>query len=276
MFKHVILYLAIFAAFLAETPVLHAQLKTSEKAGWIVNIIAPSTNWKNEAGISEYTIGVYGLNEIYNELLKLSETIPIKGKKFTVINFKRIKDILPTNILYVAIIEIERMPDIVNKLGVNTLFITDNYTGRDYMINFLEKNTNNRNIDIEPKIAEKAGITFEDKLLVFTGKGDIIRTIYTKTERQLKEEKLKLEQQKIELEAQKNELYKLRRENIKERAEIEKQKDLNEKQKKDKENQKYQIDQQRIRLDEVQKKPLKSDGSFKQKHQLFKTPGTKN
>jgi PAS domain S-box-containing protein len=145
------------------------------------------------------------------------------------------------------------MPEIVDKVGINTLFITDNYIGRDYMINFLGKNINGRNIDIEPRIAEKAGITFDDKLLVIAGKDDVIRSVATKIERQLKEEKLRLAQQKQELENQKNDLFKLRRENRKSKAEIEKQKVLNEKQKNEIDNQKNQINQQRIRLEEVQR-----------------------
>jgi PAS domain S-box-containing protein len=253
LLKKVYISLAILSLIILGKPMLHAQLKITEKASWIINIIAPSTNWKNETGIKEYTIGIYGSNDIYNELTKLAVTSNIKKKRFVVINFKKTKDIVPTHILYVSNLELDKIPEIVNLLGFNTLFITDSYPGKDFMINFLEKSVNGRNIDISPTVAKKAGISFEDKLLGFAGKDEVLRGLYSKTERQLKEEKDKLNQQKAELETQKNELARLKRENKKEKEDNERQKEANEKQKKEIENQKSEIDQQRVRLEEVQR-----------------------
>jgi len=246
-------YIIILSIFLLIGPNLRAQLRNQEKAGWIVNIIAPSTIWPNESRIKEYSIGVFGSDDVYKELMKLSLEGKINDKNFNVLHFKRIKDIVQTDILYVSGSELDKIPEIKTKLGKLTLFITDSYEGTDYMVNFLEKSVNSRNIDVSPINAKKADITFNDKLLGFGGKDDVLRTLYTKKDRQIQEEKEKIKKQKIALQDMKSELYKLQRQNKKEKLAIEKQKEVNEAQKNEVEKQKAEIDQQRIRLEEVQR-----------------------
>jgi PAS domain S-box-containing protein len=253
LLKYIYLYLIFVLLFFAGANKSYAQLKTSDKANWIVQNIANSTIWSNERAIKSFEIGVYGSPEMFTELKRLSADGLIKNKPFSVINFKRIKDITSTHILYISNEAIESMPEILKVLGDNTLFITDSYPGREYMVNFLERSAQGRHIDIDPANARASGIKFADELLVYAGKPDILRGVFTKTEKSIRETKKKLEDQKIRIEEQRKDVLKLIAENKLEREEIDKQKAINQSQRVEIEKQKQEIDQQRQRLEEVQR-----------------------
>lgn len=253
MLRHKILYCLIALILLAEASPLYSQLSNKDKALWIVTSLAPFTYWKNEVSFNEYTIGVYGSNDMYNELKTLSASHKIKNKPIVVINIKKLKDFIPTTILYVSKNVNEEMPEITKLVAFNTLFITDEYAGNDFMLNFMAPNPTKRNIDVLPAVARKSGITFDDKLLSIAGKDEVLRSLYSKTEKQLLEEKEKLEKQRAELEKLAEELKRLKAENKKERDEIERQKEVNLRQRSEIESQKTEINQQRERLTEVQK-----------------------
>ncbi len=253
LYKYGFILLIVTTQLLVLQPSTKAQLTTYDKAQWIVNSIAPFTYWKNEVAVKDYSIGVYGSNDLYNELVELSKKRQLKNKPFSVLYFKKIKDIVPTSILYVSKSRIDELPEINEILAFNTLLITDEYTGKDFMLNFLANKGTEQQIDVLPNIAKKFGITFDDKLLSFAGKADVLRSLYTRTERQLNEEKKKIEEQRHEITSQTDELTKLKRDNKREREEIERQKSLNIKQRSEIDKQKLEIDQQRMKLSDVQK-----------------------
>lgn len=228
-----------------------AQLNDKAKAQWIVLNIAPNTIWSNQAAIKKYTFAVYGYSGVYQELVSISANQTIEGKPFSVIQYKRIKDIVPTQILYVPSSEYENLQEILDNIPTNTLLVTEECPYPVYMVNFKEKNSAGRVVDILSRRAKDAGITFKDKLISIAGGDDDLRRLYSKTDRELQKEKQKLEEQRAEIAKQEEDLERLKSENIKERAENLRQKELNKQQRAEIENQKVELADQKVNLDKV-------------------------
>lgn len=249
--KYRLAILFIILLTLAGQPRLFSQLNDKAKAQWIVINIAPNTNWTNETAIKKYSIGVYGSYSLYQELVTLSYKEQIKGKPFNVVQFKRVKDIVPTQILFIPKGEIERLTDILGVVAFNTLVITDECPFAVYMINFKEKNSAGQVVDIISKRAKDGGITFNDKLISIAGKDEDLRRLVSRTDRNLQKEKQKLEEQRAEFAKQEEDLERLKRENVKEREENVRQKELNKQQNIEIENQKIELTEQKEHLDKV-------------------------
>ncbi|MCF6242568.1 MAG: YfiR/HmsC family protein [Bacteroidales bacterium] len=251
------LYKNIFIILLSVLPMfipvqLKAQSEAYQKALWVRNI-SNYVNWNNENKIQKFTIGVYGSNtSVYDELLKLSKREKIKGKPFEVIRFKRIKDIIPTQILFVDQSANDYLKEIYDQIMFNTLLITDQSNQRNYfMVNLLPQSSGKKRVELNKKLANNAGLTFERELLVYGGDELELRRMISKTEKALEREKKKLEAQKKELAKQTAELERLKRENRKEREENARQKEINKKQKAEIEEQKQLLETQREELAKV-------------------------
>ncbi|MFN8255151.1 MAG: YfiR/HmsC family protein [Bacteroidales bacterium] len=231
-----------------------AQLSDKNKAIWIVQNFAPNIEWNGEELFDKYTIAVYGVEtEIYNELVALSKTSKINNKEFTVVRFRRVKDITPTNILFVEFESNDEIKSIFENISYNTLLITDQCNSKEYfMLNLLQQTSARKKFEINKKNASDAGISFSNNILMHGGSEVELRDLYTKTDKELQKEKRNLEYQRAELAKQTAELERLKKENEKERQENDKQKQINRQQKAEIELQQKEIEEQKANLAKVQ------------------------
>ncbi len=250
---HKNIFIILFSVLIVFIPVrLKSQSEAYQKALWVRNV-SNYVNWNNEDKIQKFLVGVYGSNSaVYDELLRLSKHEKIKGKPFEVIRFKRIKDIVPTQILFVDQSANDYLKDVYEQIMFNTLLITDQSNQKNYyMVNLLPQSSGKKRVELNKRLANNAGLTFEKELLVYGGDEVELRRMISKTEKELEKEKKKLEAQKRELAKQMAELDRLKRENRKEREENVRQKEINRKQNAEIEEQKLLLETQREELAKV-------------------------
>lgn len=224
------------------------------KAIWIVQNLAQNVEWTNEQAISQFTVGVYGTSTlVYDELVEYSKNTKIKEKPFSVVRFKKVKDITYTHILYIEPTSNSDIKSVFENLKYNTLLITDQSSDNEYfMLNLLDLEKDKKKFDINKKNASEFGIGFLKNILVHGGDEVELRDLYSQTIIELGKEKRKLELQKVELAKQTEELSKLKTENKKEREENERQIKINNQQKAEIESRQQEIDEQRLHLARVQ------------------------
>ncbi|MBN1252949.1 MAG: DUF4154 domain-containing protein [Bacteroidales bacterium] len=248
----------IFVAFLfinfISTENSFSQSEEKKKAIWIVQNFASNVEWTNEENIDKFIIGIYGSNTLLiQEFENLSKIRKIKNKPFSVINFKKTKDIQPTQILFVENSYNDEIKNIFENTTKNTLIVTDQCPDKSYiMINLLPLNEGTKRFELNTSNANEAGITLLKELLKYGGTEVELRGLYSATEKALKKEKEKLEMQRAELEQQTRELMRLKEDNKKERLENEKQKEINKKQKDEIDAQKEELAIQEIKLSDIQ------------------------
>ncbi|OQY04308.1 MAG: hypothetical protein B6I20_03300 [Bacteroidetes bacterium 4572_117] len=235
--------LFLLSAFLFQFGDLKAQSDSYTRALWVYKNFPPYVTWNSEASIKEFVIGVYGSsNQMYNELLKLSKKEKIKGKSFKVLRFRKIKDIVPTHILYVESSSNENIREIFNTAAYNTLIITDQCPEKNYyMLNLLPLHVGQKRFMLNSKVAKNAGLAIGKELLKYGGSDIELRSMISKTEKELEKERKNLAKKRAELLDQTEELKLLKKENILERRENNYQKEINR-------QQKIEIDNQRIEL----------------------------
>jgi len=250
-----IIVLILLAFFVLQQSELKAQSDANIKAQWIYNILPTHVSWKNEETVDNYTVGVYGSGtQVYNELVQFSKTKKIKGKSFSVVRFRRTKDISYTHILFVESSSNEYIQDIYENMLYNTLLITDQCPDKDYyMLNLLPLHEGKKRFELNSKVARSAGLEIGRALLKFGGSDVELRGMINKTEKELEKERKKLERQRAELAVQTEELGKLKRENRLERKKNDQQKEINKRQKIEIDNQKLELENQREELFLVQK-----------------------
>ncbi len=254
VFKNTILLCFLLILVLQQSE-LKAQNDAKVKAQWIFQNFPSGIIWTDEGTIKEFVVGVYGTNtQVYDELVKFSKSnYKIKGKNFSVVRFKKIKDIGPTHILFVESSANENIQEIYENIRYNTLLITDECPNKEYyMLNFLPLNQGFKRFHINVKLTEKAGLIIARELLVFGGSDKDLRGVITKTQRELDDERRKLEKKKQELARQTEDLNVLKQENRLERKENERQKEVNKQQKLEIETQKSELEEQREQLSSVQ------------------------
>ncbi|MEN8121395.1 MAG: YfiR/HmsC family protein [Bacteroidota bacterium] len=246
--------LFLLSIFVFQQTELRAQSDANTKAQWIFQNFPPYVTWKNEESINKFVIGVFGSSsQVYNELVKYSKNSKIKGKSFTVVRFKKVKDITATHILFVESSANEYIKDIYENIMFNTLLITDQCPDKDlYMLNFLPLHQGQKRFVLNSKVASAAGLIVGRELLKYGGSDVELRGMISKTEKELEKERKKLELQRAELAKQIEESEQLKRENRLERQENERQKKVNLQQKTEIENQKNELEEKRLQLSSVQ------------------------
>ncbi len=225
-----------------------------QKALWIIQNFAQNTIWTNESQISSFKIGVFGNStKVYEELVELSISKKLKGKFFTVKRFRRVKDITPTQVLFVESNENNNLHEIFENLQPNTLLITDQSQRAEFtMVDLFDLEKDKKKYEINRANATEHGISFTKQILLHGGREADLKELYANTAKELEAEKRKLESQRRELLRQTEELSKLKKSNLKERQENERQQKLNDQQKSEIEQQQAQIELQRENLARVQ------------------------
>jgi PAS domain S-box-containing protein len=248
-----IVQIVFFAGLLIMPYKANAQEPDRMLAIWIVQNFAPNVTWRNESALTEYTIGVFGnTTQIYNELVEFSKTRTIKGKKINVLQFNRIRDIKPVQILFVEAESNSEVRSIFEKLD-NTLLITDQYpSGQHIMINMLSPQSKKK-FEINKANAIDGGITYSDNILVHGGDEVVLKEMVSKSLDQLLSENKELALVNASFEKQKDELNQLERQKNVEREENKRQKLINRQQLEEMEVQENELKKQREQLGIVQK-----------------------
>jgi len=100
---------------------------------------AQQIQWENEEEIDTFRIGILGSEPALLREMKLLESVPLKEKPMSVIQFSKLRDLTSTQILYITnkeTSEILRIAELTR--GKNTLLISDRCEDqKPIMINFL-------------------------------------------------------------------------------------------------------------------------------------------
>ena len=194
------------------------------RAMWIFNI-AENVIWPNEDTISTFTIGVLSRSSsVYDELVILNKTI--KNKPVKIIHFNRVKQIVPTNILYLGFdknIDIFRVNDIIK--NTNTLLITDRIDEADnFMVNILPFDKGSKRIEIDKMNIESHNLTVTQQLLYNGGSEEELKDMYAKQRKELDLQKAEVDKKKAEVLELQKDLSEQKQRLDEQKAEIQKQK----------------------------------------------------
>lgn len=169
---------------------------------WIL-ILSEYVEWPGPE-IEEYSIGVYGYNAPeYDTLVKMLSKCRIKGKPVSALHFKRVKEIVPTHILYVNSGYNDELSSISSKIGgdstlVITYSVPEGKNRQYFMINLLLKGRGNQ-FEVNSRKAESAGLTISDKVLAQGGTRVDLITLVDNKDKQLQEKENMLLLQEMEL-----------------------------------------------------------------------------
>lgn len=207
-----IMALVVVASIMPSS--LSAQISQEAlRAHWILTL-SEYVEWPGAEYTEEYSIGVFGTTAPeYNELVKMRDNnSKIKGKPFSVHQFKKVKDLTPTHILYVNSAYNSDLQAISNRLKTDSTLIIVSDTASDknlqpfFMINLLLKGRANQ-FQVNSGKASSVGIDISDKVLAQGGtKIDLLTLVETKN-KELQERENMLMLQERNLQAQANDLY---------------------------------------------------------------------
>jgi signal transduction histidine kinase len=139
VYRTIFLVQVILLGFLFSNRIMaQAEINPGMKMVMIYKF-AQQIQWENEEDIDTFHIGVYGRDpDLIREMLLL-ESVPLKGKPISILQFTRLRDIDTTEVLYITRdknSEIERISSQIS--GWNTLLISDRCPDQNHiMINFL-------------------------------------------------------------------------------------------------------------------------------------------
>jgi PAS domain S-box-containing protein len=175
----------------------YAQSDEEKRAMWTFNIAAGVT-WEDEQNIDEFLIGVYSDRQTYQAMRDIAKSRKVHGKPVKVIQYKSHTNIEYVHILFITRNESGYADVIYNKFkGKNVLLITDRIKDeRLSVINFLPIGEQAKAFNIYKPLADKQGLKFSKLLLKLGGSEEVIRDMFSQTERELREEQEKLEKQR--------------------------------------------------------------------------------
>lgn len=161
-----------------------------------------SVEWKNYKSPTDFTIGVYGMMpEEFIPLKDLAKARRINGRPIVIKQFRRAKDITPTDVFFVSNRANEELEEIYPTLEANkSLVITDRAPSDKYFMLNILLHDNDKQFEINNTNAKKADCIVPDKLTNQGGSTLDLRVLYNKKshELQAKEERLQAQQKELE------------------------------------------------------------------------------
>ena len=182
------------------------------RAHWILTL-SEYVDWPGNEYTEEYSVGVYGTTAPeYNELCRMRDNnSKIKGKPFSVHQFKRVRDLTPTHILFVNSNYNSDLQAISNRLKNDSTLIVICDTAKEkslqqcFMINLLLKGRANQ-FQVNSGKAASVGIDISDKVLAQGGtKVDLLNLVETK-DKELQQRENELMLKELELEQKEKDL----------------------------------------------------------------------
>lgn len=211
-------FLLVVLIVLVKTGEVSAQSEVEKHAMWTFNL-AHGITWENQDAIDEFTIGIYSDKTTYDVFVELAKTRKIHDKPVNVIRYRSHRSIQPVHILFITKGE-NGYADIVYKdlLGKNVLTISDRIKDeRLTVINFLPIGKQTKAFRINTPLAKKQKLEMTKTLLKLGGSEEVIRNLYSDSEKQLIAEQKKLEEKQKEIKQQQtkisNQLKKLKKQN---------------------------------------------------------------
>ncbi len=165
--------------------------------------------WSEFKSPDVFTIGVYGtMAEELNPLKEISKNRQISGRPIQVIHFTRIKDIEPTDMLFVNSRQNESLEQIYNQAVSNkTLLVTDHaQTDKYFMINILLEGKDNQYELNAPNLKNSNASISSDKFTRQGGSTLDYQEIYAKKLRDLKAREELLNEQLKQVEERQHEM----------------------------------------------------------------------
>lgn len=165
-------------------------------------LLANYIEWPDSLVRDSYVFGVLGSEEVFNDLNFKSETDPFKGKSFTVKYFRKIKDVLPVNVLYVDKELNEDIKKVLSKTrGWHVLIVTDSCKQfDDIMINLLATSgRGSRQFEINKQNINAAGLNVTQKILYDGLREEEMRVEYKESGKQIEAIRQELETLNTEL-----------------------------------------------------------------------------
>ena len=161
-----------------------------------------SVEWKNYKSPNEFIIGVYGMMpEELVPLKNLAKTRRINGRPVVIKQFRRQKDITPTDVFFVSNRANEELESLYPTLeGNKSLVITDRAPSDKYFMLNILLHDNDKQFEINNANAKKSDCSIPDKLASLGGSTLDLRVLYNKKshELQAKEERLAVQKEAIE------------------------------------------------------------------------------
>ena len=195
---------------------VHAQVAPEIlRAYWIVTS-CESAEWKNFKSPNDFTIGVYGfMAEEINSLNEIATERKINDRNLVIKHFRKLKDITPTDVLFVNNHYNEELEQLYSIAVANkSLLMTDHAPSDKYfMINLLLEGTE-KQYEINAENAQFADITFSEKMSNQGGSTLDLREMYVKKEKELKVKEERLQIQKAQLDEKEAELKRQVEENL--------------------------------------------------------------
>jgi serine phosphatase RsbU (regulator of sigma subunit) len=192
-FQSIILVLTIFVQVFSQQEIF---TESRFKAEYTL-LLSGYVDWPDSLTTENYKFGVFGSEEVFNDLSFKSKTDYFKGKPFTVKYFKRVKDITPVHVLYIAKEANDEIKKVWNKTrGLPVLLITDSCRQFDnIMINLLATiGRVDRHFEINKQNINAAGLVVSQKILYDGLRENELREEYRESGKQIKaiEEELEI------------------------------------------------------------------------------------
>ena len=217
--KAIAVFVITFLNTILCTSAMAQQPQQSLKAAdWLVTC-ANKIQWKAFKDSSYFLIGFFGSpTQDFTDLnILASQGAKVKSKPIKIINLKKIKDITPTDILYIDNRFEEELPKIheicvANRTAVAT-YRAPETKKKYYFINIMLDNGKTYIINSKNVGESDAGLC--EELLLEGGSNADLRDLYLKKERELQAKLNQLYEQGAKLEEKKKELERQKSENIK-------------------------------------------------------------
>jgi len=205
----------VAAFFLTAEGVSYGQVAPEILRSYWIASCAEYVEWKNYKTTDAFTIGVYGaLAEELNSLNELAKTRKINDRKLVIKHFRRIKDITPTDILYVNNHYNEELETVYEIATTQkSLLITDRAPSDKYfMLNLLVDGKTSQ-FEINTKNARLSDAIVTEKLSNQGGSTLDLKEQYAKKEREVKNKEEQLNKLKAQVDEKERELVHQTREN---------------------------------------------------------------
>ncbi len=201
MFNYLFILVLVFVLLTHLNVAKAAYSPTQIKVAYIFNF-AKFVTWKNDATISELTIGLYGRNDkLYRELRANIHGKSARGKTITVNRFTSLKLARKAHILIVAKSKNIKIDQISSALlHSNTLVVTDNSNDlENVMLNFRTSADSTLTFELNRPNTVFEGLKVSKNLLLVGGTELDVATLFKEMESKTREskEKVHLQQKKI-------------------------------------------------------------------------------
>ncbi len=160
-----------------------------------------SLEWKSYKSATEFSIGVYGnMPEETIPLKDLAKQRRINDRPIVIKQFRRLKDISPTDVIFVNNRAVEDLEEVYKIAALNkTLVISDRApSDRNFMINILMQD-NDKQFEVNAANAKDCDCSMSDKLMNQGGSTLDLRVLYNKKVRELEDKEKRLKAQEAEI-----------------------------------------------------------------------------